>query len=128
MRPTIYLRCGSGGRSAVTQQEADVRAALTDVGIDHRAMHVSCDIDVPGSLVGPALAALMEEASFGSVPTLIVRDVARLGRLHGILVRVLTVLEGAGVEIVTTETLRLAPATCNRLRCEVSADELGLRL
>ncbi len=117
-QPVIYLRVASGGRLAAQEQEAEVRRALTEVGIDHQPMHVSCDIDVAGSLVGPALASLMEEASFGLVRTVIVRDAARLGRLHAVLVRVLTVLEGAGVEIVTTDSLRHDLRTCARLRRE----------
>jgi len=112
-QPVIYLRVASGGRLAAQRQEA-----LAEVGIDHQPMHVSCDIDVPGTLVGPALASLMEEASFGSVRTVIVHDVARLGRLHAVLVRVLTVLEGAGVEIVTTDSLRGDLIACARLRRE----------
>ena len=83
-------------------------------------MHVSCDIDVPGTLVGPALASLIEEASYGCVRTVIVRDIARLGRLHPVLVRVLTVLEGAGVEIVSTDSLRHDLGACARLRRECS--------
>jgi len=117
-RPVIYLRAASGGRAAAQVQEGEVRRALSEVGINHQPMHVSCDIGVPGSLVGPALASLMEEASFGSVRTVIVHDVARLGRLHAVLVRVLTVLEGAGVEIVTTDSLSNDLSACARLRRE----------
>jgi len=114
-QPVIYLRVAHGGRLAAQTQEAEVRRALQELSIDHNPMHVSCDIDVPGTSVGAALALLMEEARYGQVRTVIVQDVARLGSTHAVLVSVLTLIEGVGVEVVSTDSLRYDPDACARL-------------
>jgi len=104
-RPVIYIRAASGGREAAHAQEAAVRGALRRAGIAHDEMHVYVDIDTPGTRVGAALGALIEEASWGPIGTVYLQDVARLGRSYELLLRVLASLEGAGARIVTVEEL-----------------------
>lgn len=129
-RPVIYLRVAEGGRRAAEEQEREVRAALAAVGVDSQLMHVSCDIDVRGLALGPALLSLVEEASFGQVDTVIVRDVSRLGSGHNALVAALLSLDHAGVEVLVAEALPLDRAACERLRSpdspQVYAADVGV--
>jgi DNA invertase Pin-like site-specific DNA recombinase len=105
VRPLIYLRVAHGGRAAAEEQERDVRAMLRASGIDSCAMHVSCDLNSPGDIVGVALGSLLEEARGGHLETVIVRDVARLGYEHSVVVGVLSALTDAGVGVVVAEAL-----------------------
>jgi len=115
-RPVIYLRVAHGGRAAAAEQEQQVRTDLAAVGVDSGVMHVSCDLDSPGDRIGPALLALLEEASFGLIETVIVRDVGRLGTEHSALVTALLSLRSAGIAVLVTEALALDHAACERLR------------
>lgn len=115
-RPVIYLRVTHGGRAAAEAQELEVRAMLAAHGIDSRSMHVSCDLHSPGTGVGDALFALLEEAAYGQLETVIVRDVGRLGREHAVLVGVLVSLQEAGVDVVVAEALEHDDHSCERLR------------
>ena len=115
-QPVIYLRVAHGGRAAAQEQELEVRARLAASGVDSRAMHVSCDLDSPGDGAGAALLALLEEARYGQLQTVIVRDVGRLGREHAVLVAVLVALADAGVEVVVAETLEHDAPSHARLR------------
>lgn len=117
-RPVIYLRVSHGGRAAAAEQEQQVRTDLAAVGVDSGVMHVSCDLDSPGDRMGPALLALLEEASFGLIETVIVRDVGRLGTEHGALVAALLSLRSAGVAVLVTEVLALDRVACERLRLQ----------
>jgi len=117
-RPVIYLRVSHGGRAAAAEQEQQVRTDLAAVGVDSRVMHVSCDLDSPGGRMGPALLALLEEASFGLIETVIVREVGRLGTEHSALVAVLLSLRSAGVDVLITEALALDPGASERLRAQ----------
>ncbi len=115
-RPVIYLRVAHGGRAAAQEQEHEVRTALAFLGVDSQLMHVSCDIDAPGTALGPALLALLGEASFGQIDTIIVRDVSRFASGYSALVAALLSLQEPGVEVLVTEVLALDHAACERLR------------
>jgi len=127
-RPLIYLRASHGGRQVAQEQEFEVRRMLAASGIDSRSMHVSCDIDSPGECIGPALLALLEEAVYGQLQTVIVRDVGRLGCEHAILVSVLGALADAGVEVVVAEVLNQDAEGRARLRRQVCQDPSPPRL
>ena len=123
-RPVIYIRAGSGGREAAQAQEAAVRGALRRAGIAHDEMHVYVDIDTPGTRLGAALGALIEEASWGPIGTVYLRNVARLGHKYELLLRVVASLEGAGARFVTVEELDFGALPAAR-RCATHARTRG---
>jgi len=108
-RSVIYVRSASGGRASVEAQEQRLRCALERAGIEHENLHAYFDVNTPGTLVGAALCTLMSDASWGLVGTVYVQDVARLGRLYDLLLRVLTSIEGSGSKVITMEELELTP-------------------
>jgi len=115
-RSVLYVRAAAGGRTAVEAQEQRMRRALAHAGIDHEDLHAYFDINTPGTIVGAALCTLMSDASWGMVGTVYVEDVARLGRLYDLLLRVLTSIEGSGARVVTMEELELAPTRRSSVR------------